>query len=98
MATTLGLPSQHVPPDSYSANENLIKFMLIIDDMQKLRRAEIENYKRALFYPLATDIKTIRRFVDEFGADYTTDSSLLCLDCLYKNFSYIFLQKGTEKG
>jgi hypothetical protein len=40
----------------------------------------------------------MRRYVDEWNAEYLETSSRLCIDCLYRNYHYIYSRKGTISG
>lgn len=88
----------HIPDSIRQDNKPLEKFLLILEGMLKLRKDEIFKYIRTFMYPLVSDMRSMRRYVDEWGAEYTENSSKECLDCLYQNYFEIYSRKGTELG
>ena len=98
MANSLTTFSGHIPDDILKENKNLEKLLGVLDGMLKLRKDELFNYTNVFLYPLVSDIRTMRRYVDEWKAEYTEESSVMCLDCLYRNYSNIYSKKGTYEG
>ena len=90
--------SGHIPDSIIKDNPNLIKFLKVLDGMNKTRKDEIENFTRSFMFPLVSDIRTMRRYVDGWKAEYTEQSTKICLDCLYRSFFDIYSRKGTRLG
>lgn len=88
----------HTPPDILHENQEVKKFLDIFDGMLNTRREELDNFVRRFYYPAVSDIRLMRRFVDEWDAEYLDTSSKLCIDCLYRNYHYIYSSKGTARG
>lgn len=98
MAEGLELIEGHIPPDILNNNPNLAKYAPIINGLLKLRKDEIDKYTRSFLFPLVDDIRIMRRFVDEWKAEYTEQSTRICIDCLYRNYYDIYSRKGTRIG
>ena len=94
----LGTFNSHVPDGITADNHNLNKFLGVFDAMLKIRKDELDNYVRRFYYPAVSDIRLMRRYVDEWDAEYLETSTRLCVDCLYRNYSYIYSRKGTISG
>lgn len=94
----LGTFNSHVPDGITADNHNLNKFLGVFDEMLKIRKDELDNYVRRFYYPAVSDIRLMRRYVDEWDAEYLETSTRLCVDCLYRNYSYIYSRKGTISG
>ena len=88
----------HIPDNILSENPNLQKFGGVLQGMLDIEQSEIKNYVRNFLYPLVYDIRVMRRYVDEWKAEYTEQSSRICLDCLYRNYFDIYSRKGTSIG
>lgn len=88
----------HIPDSIKENNKPLEKLLGVLDGMLKLRKDELFNYTRNFLYPLVSDIRIMRRYVDEWRAEYTEESSKQCLDCLYRNYFEIYSRKGTKIG
>ena len=88
----------HIPDNILSENPNLQKFVGVLQGMLDIEQSEIKNYVRNFLYPLVYDIRVMRRYVDEWKAEYTEQSSRICLDCLYRNYFDIYSRKGTSIG
>lgn len=98
MGETIDSFKNHIPHDIRKENIGLDKFLGVLDGMLKVRKDELFTYTRTFLYPLVSDIRTMRRFVDEWGAEYTESSTKLCLDCLYRKYFEIYSSKGTVIG
>ena len=94
----LGTFRSHVPEGILADNHNLEKFLGVFEGMLKIRKDELDNYVRRFYYPAVSDIRIMRRYVDEWDAEYLETSTRLCVDCLYRNYSYIYSRKGTVSG
>ena len=86
------------PPDILKNNNEVQKFLDVFNGMLEIRKESLDNYVRRFFYPVVSDIRLMRRYVDEWNAEYLETSSRLCIDCLYRNYSYIYSRKGTISG
>lgn len=95
---TLNSFGKHIPDEIRKNNNNLNKLLKVLDGMLKVRKDELFNYTRNFLYPLVSDIRIMRRYVDEWRAEYTEESNRLCLDCLYRKYFDIYSRKGTEQG
>ena len=98
METALSKIGGHIPDSIRNNNKNLEKLLLVLDGMMKLKKDGLFNYTRNFLYPLVSDIRIMRRYVDEWKAEYTEQSSKYCLDCLYRNYFEIYSRKGTKEG
>lgn len=90
--------SGHIPDSIRKDNKPLEKLLVILDGMLKVREDELFNYTRNFLYPLVHDIKVMRRYVDDWNAEYTEKSPKICIDCLYRNYYEIYSRKGTKLG
>lgn len=88
----------HIPDSLISENPNLQKFVEVLQGMLNIEQKEVKNYVHNFLYPLVYDIRIMRRYVDEWKAEYTEQSSRICLDCLYRNYFEIYSRKGTSIG
>jgi len=88
----------HIPDNILLENVPLKKFVGVLEGMLEIEQSEIKNYVRNYLYPLVYDIRVMRRYVDEWKAEYTEQSSRICLDCLYRNYFEIYSRKGTAIG
>jgi len=90
--------SGHIPDPILEGNSELTKLIGVLDGMLKVREEELYKYNTSYLFPLLSDINTMRRYVDRWGAEYTEQSSRLCIDCLYKKYYDIYSRKGTSQG
>lgn len=90
--------TNHIPDEILKENVPLKKFLGVLEEMLKVEKSEIRNYVANYMYPLVYDIRIMRRYVDEWRAEYTEQSSRICLDCLYRNYFEIYSRKGTYIG
>jgi len=88
----------HVPDSIKTNNPYLDKLLSVLDGMLKVREDELFSYTRSFLHPLVSDVKIMRRYIDEWNAEYTSDSTRLCLDCLYRKYHDIYSRKGTIQG
>lgn len=88
----------HTPPDILKNNPDVSSFLDVFNGMLNIRRNELDNYVRRFFYPAVSDIRLMRRYVDEWDAEYLDTSTKLCIDCLYRNYNTIYSSKGTALG
>lgn len=88
----------HIPEDILLNNNPLKKLLKVLEGMMKIREDEMVNYTRRFLYPLVTDMKLRRRYIDEWRAEYLYTSSDVCLECLYVNYATIYREKGTENS
>tara|TARA_Y100000034_G_scaffold29728_1_gene36167 strand:+ start:42709 stop:43353 length:645 start_codon:yes stop_codon:yes gene_type:complete len=88
----------HIPDNILKGNNNLDKLLKVLNGMLELRRENVDTYARRYLHPLVSDISTMRRYVDQWDAEYTENSSRPCLDCLYRNYFDIYSSKGTLAG
>jgi len=88
----------HIPDDIMQENINLDKFLKIFDGLMKVKKDNVFYYIRNFMYPLVHDIRIMRRYVDEWKAEYTEQSTRFCIDCLYRNYFEIYSRKGTKIG
>lgn len=98
MGGTIDKFSDHIPEEVIKNNPNLAKLLEVLEGMNQARRRQLDVYTRRFLYPLVFDIGLLRRYVDEWNAEYTSRSTNKCLDCLYRNYNAIYSAKGTEKG
>lgn len=90
--------SGHIPDAILNNNKPLEKLLMVLDGMLKIRENELFDYNRRFLYPLVSDIKLRRRYVDEWNAEYLETTSEACLECLYINYYNIYGKKGTKDG
>ena len=88
----------HIPDAILEENKPLQKFVAVLQGMEDIEDGEIRNYVNNFLYPLVYDIRVLRRYVDEWKAEYTEESTRICLDCLYRNYYDIYSKKGTAKA
>jgi len=88
----------HVPEGIQKDNHTVLNFLEVFDGLLKIRAEELDNYTRSFYFPAVSDIRIMRRYVDEWDAEYLETSSRLCIDCLYRNYHYIYSRKGTVSG
>ena len=88
----------HVPPAILDDNENLDAFLDVLNGMLKVREEELEVYAKSFYYPAVSRIQTVRRYIDEYGGEYTDAMSINCLDKLYRSYNDIYSKKGTKSG
>lgn len=88
--------AKHIPPETLSNNnDNLKMFVELLDGMLRIREDELESYMRSFYYPANTSGNLIKRYLDEWGAEYLVVENIKNLDCLYQNYQYIYYGKGT---
>lgn len=90
--------SDHIPDDILLNNKPLEKILVVLEGLLRIEEQELEKYSRRFLYPLITDMKLRRRYVDEWRAEYLDSSNEVCLECLYINYSTIYREKGTFNG
>lgn len=88
----------HIPPNILKENHNLNRFVEVLNGMLEIREECLDDYVRSFFFPVVSDLKIMRRYVDEWGAEYTESSTRFCIDCLYRNYHKIYSGKGTING
>lgn len=88
----------HIPEATLIGNDELNRLVNIFDGMLKVEENELDTYMRTFIYPAVTDIRMMRRYVDEWSAEYTDKSTKFCIDCLYSNYYNIYSKKGTFDG
>lgn len=96
--STMNSFHNQVPEAILAGNKPLEKFLGVFEGMLKIRKDELDTYVRNFYYPAVADIRIMRRYVDEWNAEYLETSSRLCIDCLYRNYHYIYSRKGTISG
>lgn len=95
MNTLLKTFDGHIPDSILEENIELRNLLQVLNGMQSIREDEIFNYIRSFVQPLVSDLNIAKKYVDEWKAEYTQNSSLKCIDCLYRNFYTIYSGKGT---
>lgn len=98
MSETINTFEKHIPNSIVSNNKNLEKLLKVLNGMLHIRKEQVFVYTRSFLYPLVSDMKIMRRYIDEWKAEYTEESSRFCIDCLYRNYFYIYSRKGTYDG
>lgn len=88
----------HIPDNTLKDNVNVQKYLEVLQGMLEVEETEIDRYMRRYLFPLVAEIGTMRRFVDEWNAEYLATSTKYCIDCLYRNYFKIYSGKGTEQG
>jgi hypothetical protein len=88
----------HVPEDLLTDNPNLNAFLDVLNGMLTIRESELAVYAKSFYFPAVTRIQTVRRYIDEYGGEYTDGMSIQCLEKLYNSYNDIYSRKGTKKG
>ena len=98
MQTALSPISGHVPPKVRDKNFLVRRLLDVLDAMQVQREDGMEYYRRSFMPHFAQEMKIMRWWVDNFGGEYTSETTLEALDCFYWNAYYIYSRKGTKEG
>lgn len=94
----LGKFTTHIPPQILESNPYALRMATMLDEMVAIREQEIARYEERFHPSLIYDIKTLRKYIDDFKGEYLLTTSRASLECLYFHKYDIFSQKGTAKG
>lgn len=89
---------EHVPDTLLLDNENLDKFLDVLNGMLSVREDELEVYAKSFYYPAVTRLQTVQRYISDYAGEYPENMSIQCLDALYNSYYDIYSRKGTEAG
>ena len=98
MQTVLSTITGHIPPGVLDKNYLVRGFAKIFDGMQEERLQSQDYFNRSFLPELAQELRLMRWWVDNFGGEYNSETTLEALDCFYWNAYYIFSRKGTKEG
>ena len=86
----------HIPPKLLESNREMVSLVEILDNMREYKNSEIVEYERSFVSALNFDPVQIKRALDGWDAEYTSDMPLLALKKLYENYRLIYGSRGTD--